>query len=193
MDNELYHHGIKGQKWGVRRYQNKDGTLTPAGKQRVTAIRRVKSAAKTKSAVEDIISTLSEKEKKFLALDDDDKYLTIEQGEHVVKRFLNKVGTTPISFFDMMDDGGTINVALGTRSGEQYRGKGYASTLAKKGRDWFDKNSNKYDAMVWGVDKNNYPSIAIAKKLGFEYEPGSEGDDGFVNYIYKSKKKKKIK
>lgn len=29
--NELYHHGIKGQKWGVRRYQNKDGSLTPEG------------------------------------------------------------------------------------------------------------------------------------------------------------------
>lgn len=29
---ELYHHGIKGQKWGVRRYQNEDGTLTDAGK-----------------------------------------------------------------------------------------------------------------------------------------------------------------
>lgn len=31
---ELYHHGIKGQKWGIRRYQNEDGTLTPAGKER---------------------------------------------------------------------------------------------------------------------------------------------------------------
>lgn len=40
--NELYHHGIKGQKWGVRRYQNPDGTLTAAGKRRyVSAARKV--------------------------------------------------------------------------------------------------------------------------------------------------------
>ena len=32
--NELYHHGTKGQKWGIRRYQNPDGSLTPAGKKR---------------------------------------------------------------------------------------------------------------------------------------------------------------
>ena len=33
-ENYLVHHGIKGQKWGVRRYQNPDGTLTEEGKRR---------------------------------------------------------------------------------------------------------------------------------------------------------------
>ena len=32
--DEIKHHGIKGQKWGVRRYQNEDGSLTAKGKQR---------------------------------------------------------------------------------------------------------------------------------------------------------------
>lgn len=34
MDYVLMHHGIKGQKWGSRRYQNEDGTLTPLGYER---------------------------------------------------------------------------------------------------------------------------------------------------------------
>lgn len=40
-NGELYHHGIKGMKWGVRRYQNQNGSLTPAGKKkyRSTGIR----------------------------------------------------------------------------------------------------------------------------------------------------------
>lgn len=39
VNTELYHHGVKNQRWGIRRYQNKDGTLTPAGRKRAAKLR----------------------------------------------------------------------------------------------------------------------------------------------------------
>lgn len=48
--NYLEHHGILGMKWGVRRYQNEDGTLTSAGKARYGAESQVKSRGFTKAA-----------------------------------------------------------------------------------------------------------------------------------------------
>lgn len=40
-DAYLIHHGIKGQRWGIRRYQNEDGTLTNAGKKRYSVESKV--------------------------------------------------------------------------------------------------------------------------------------------------------
>lgn len=39
-DNYLSHHGILGQKWGVRRYQNKDGSLTAAGRRHLKRVEK---------------------------------------------------------------------------------------------------------------------------------------------------------
>lgn len=42
MDDVLVHHGILGMKWGIRRYQNKDGSLTSAGKKRYSGDNTIK-------------------------------------------------------------------------------------------------------------------------------------------------------
>lgn len=72
MENELTHWGIKGMKWGVRRYQNKDGTLTPAGKKRydqeMAKLKAEEKVAKNKLRTQAKLNKLEEKRKEVEAL-----------------------------------------------------------------------------------------------------------------------------
>lgn len=56
MSNELAHHGINGQKWGVRRFQNPDGSLTPLGK-----LRYNKTEGRSESTVAEKTTKTSQK------------------------------------------------------------------------------------------------------------------------------------
>ena len=58
-EDELRHHGIKGQKWGIRRFQNKDGSLTNAGK------KRYDGPAQTKKEKKELKKSQKEWDKKF--------------------------------------------------------------------------------------------------------------------------------
>lgn len=54
---ELYHHGIKGMKWGVRRYQNSDGSLTAVGQKRYARDAREKEFNKYDSSTKTYYKT----------------------------------------------------------------------------------------------------------------------------------------
>ena len=76
-NGELMHWGVPGMKWGVRRYQNKDGTLTPAGKKRYDKeMEKAKAEAKvlknkerTKAKIDKLNTLKKDNEDRRIALD----------------------------------------------------------------------------------------------------------------------------
>lgn len=187
---ELKHYGIKGQKWGVRRFQNEDGTLTDWGKSRNRAIK----TAKTKDKVDSIYKSLSKQDKRFLGGNTYSKeWMSLDEGENVVKRFIKEVGNKPVAFLDIIEGGSKFTgyqyeIGIATRSGRKYRGKGYASELGKKAVNWINKHPDIMDKdVVWIADPRNVASNKIAKNLGFSYD--EERSRGKWDNFYKLERK----
>ena len=104
MSDYLSHYGIKGMKWGIRRYQNKDGTLTAEGRKRVQYRNNIMRNRSSTDDVNDIVSTLTNKEKKLLGASLNENWIEKDYENQILlnkaKTIVQKDGDTPVSFID---------------------------------------------------------------------------------------------
>lgn len=90
---DLYHYGILGQKWGIRRFQNKDGTLTDAGKKRylsadqVSGIREVFKGSKYNEDISDRVFSIAGADKSALYAARAELQKNLEREREVTKEF----------------------------------------------------------------------------------------------------------
>ena len=94
--DELYHHGIKGQRWGIRKYQNADGSLTAAGKDRYVRSKRSESLKNRRLLSDDDLRKRINRlkmEAEYKRLSEDD----IKPGKKFCDNFLRDYGKSVLT------------------------------------------------------------------------------------------------
>lgn len=126
MENQsLTHHGINGQRWGVRRFQNPDGTLTAAGKRRYSTMSDEELSAVTKRLQAE--ENLYNLEKKLAERENPQKTYTAKKvGEDIFSNF----------FYEPLMKSGKAYVTAVMGRGMRYTGAALSSGNSLNGKDF---------------------------------------------------------
>lgn len=139
MNNELYHHGIKGQKWYIRRYQNKDGSLTPAGKRRLSRLDAEREALVGTNA------KIENKPKTFKEMSTD------ELREQINRRRMEK---EYLELNKQVSDLAPAEVSLGKKIFSHLTSKVIVPAATDAGKKFLTDFLNKEGAKALGLDKD---------------------------------------
>lgn len=123
MEDYLIHYGINGMKWGIRRYQNEDGTLTSEGRERY-------AKKMTKK-----VNRLEQRKLKYQA----------ENGEEAFKKTVTMLvgGAVGMTAVTTLIGGPTMAVPAASLYGVTAAGALSVSALCKKGEAIYSRNKNK--------------------------------------------------
>lgn len=203
--SSLMHHGVKGQRWDVRRFQNKDGTRTAAGKKQLTAQR----LSKNEKGIRDVYRSLSDEDFRTLGYSKEEadqerkddflelgrRHTDYDQYNRVRYKDGKAVGYIAATGYQTTVGRGKkiVNIlAVDLAVHSEYRGNGYSVALGKDLVRWFDTyGSKEYDRIEWYAMSENIGSQKAAERSGFTRRSSKEAAKGWVKYRYDKKQKLK--